>query len=104
MTLDLELICISGVPIAGIAAIGTASVRHFTLGDDEFVGIAGTDHELALAAANDLARNGTFGEPMPQAIDHDLFEMSKRLGEPVCRRRCCEDWSVSHCAIRPSCP
>ena len=31
------MICILGVPIAGIAAIGAASARQFILGDREFV-------------------------------------------------------------------
>ena len=37
MTLDLDVICISGVPIAGIAAIGAASARQFILRDRELV-------------------------------------------------------------------
>jgi hypothetical protein len=31
------VICISGVPIAGIAAFSTASARQFFLGDNELV-------------------------------------------------------------------
>ena len=37
MTLDLDVICISGVPIAGIAAIGAASARQFFLRNGELV-------------------------------------------------------------------
>ena len=46
MTLDLDVICILSVPIAGIAAIGAASARHFVLGDRELVALAGADHEF----------------------------------------------------------
>ena len=41
MTLDLDVICISGVPIAGIAATVAASARQFLLGDGELVRLAG---------------------------------------------------------------
>ena len=51
-------ICISGVPIAGIAAIGTASARQFFLGDGELVRLAGLDDEFAPVAFPDAARNG----------------------------------------------
>jgi hypothetical protein len=37
MTLDLDVICISGVPIAGIAAFIAKSARQFFLGDGELV-------------------------------------------------------------------
>ena len=47
MTPDLVLICILGVPIAGIAAIGAASARQFVLGDRELVALARLDHEFA---------------------------------------------------------
>ena len=47
MTLDLDVICILGVPIAGIAAIGAASARQFFLGNGEFVRLAGLDDEFA---------------------------------------------------------
>ena len=49
------MICILGVPIAGIAAIGAASARHFFLGNGELVALAGPDHELAPVALPDLA-------------------------------------------------
>jgi hypothetical protein len=55
MTLDLDVICISGVPIAGIAAIITASARQFILGDGELVGLARLDHEIASIALHDRA-------------------------------------------------
>ena len=55
MTLDLDVICISGVPISGIAAIGAASARQFFLGDGKLVRLAGSDQELALAAIDDFA-------------------------------------------------
>jgi len=47
MTLDLDVICISGVPIAGIAAIGTASARQFVRGDGELVALSRLDDEFA---------------------------------------------------------
>ena len=59
MTLDLDVICILSVPIAGIAAIGAASARQFVLGDGELVRLAGLDHELAPLPL-----------PMPQEIEH----------------------------------
>ena len=55
MTLDLDVICISGVPIAGIAAIGAASARQFILRDRELVRLAGLDDELAPVALSDAA-------------------------------------------------
>jgi hypothetical protein len=55
MTLDLDVICISSVPIAGIAAIGAASARQFFLGDRELVGLAGLDDEFAPVSLPDAA-------------------------------------------------
>jgi hypothetical protein len=46
MTLDLS-VCISGVPIAGIAAFGATSARQFILGDRELVRLASLDDEFA---------------------------------------------------------
>ncbi len=47
MTLDLDEICISGVPIAGIAAISVTSARQFFLRDRELVRLSGLDHKFA---------------------------------------------------------
>ena len=55
MTLDLDVMCISGVPIAGIVAIGAASTRQFNLRDRELVRLAGLDDELAPVALSDAA-------------------------------------------------
>jgi hypothetical protein len=42
--MDLILICISSVPIAGIAGVQLASARQFILWYDEFVNLACADH------------------------------------------------------------
>ena len=55
------MICILGVPIAGIAAIVAASARQFVLGDGELVALAGLDHEFAPVALADVARNRAAG-------------------------------------------
>jgi hypothetical protein len=57
MTLDLNVICISGVPIAGIAAIGAASARKFFLGDVKLARLAGLDDDFAPVSLSDAARN-----------------------------------------------
>jgi hypothetical protein len=61
MTLDLDVICISGVPIAGIAAIGGASGWQFflRLRDRELVRLAGLDDEFAPVSLPYAARNRT---------------------------------------------
>lgn len=67
MTLDLA-ICISGVPIAGIAVMGAVSARQFFLWDRELVRLAGLDDEFAAAsfadADRDLAAEMTMTEPV----------------------------------------
>ena len=79
MTLDLNVICISGVPIAGIAAIGAASARQFFLGDGELVGLARPDHELAFAAVADLAGDGAIEKAVPEPVDDNLSRCVERL-------------------------
>ena len=74
ITVDLILICISSVPIAGIAAVKRASARQFLVAYREFVGLACADHELSVTAGAHLASDGALEKAMPQAIDHDLFE------------------------------
>ena len=49
------VICILGVPIAGIAAIGAALARQFILRNREFVRLAGLDDEFAPVALSDAA-------------------------------------------------
>ena len=53
------VICILGVPIAGIAAIGAALARQFILRNREFVRLAGLDDEFAPIALPNDARNRT---------------------------------------------
>ena len=79
MTLDPDVICISGVPIAGIAANGAASAWNFLIGDRKLVRLSTADHELALAMVADFAGNRTFEKAVPQPLDHDLLEMCKHL-------------------------
>src|SRR5262249_1806844 len=81
MTLDLDVICISGVPISGIAAIGAASARQFFLGDVELVGLAGADHEMALAAVSNLAGDRVVEEAMLEPIDDEPFQAIERLAD-----------------------
>ena len=92
MTLDLDVICISGVPIAGIAAHCAASARQFVLGDRELVALAGPDHELALAAVADLAGDRIVEEAVPQPVDDELFEPVERLGGPGRDARAALEW------------
>ena len=72
MTLDLDVICISGVPIAGIAAIVAASARQFLLRDGELVRLAGLNEEFAAISLPDAAQNNapemTMPEPVPKAV------------------------------------
>ena len=86
MTLDLDVICISGVPIAGIAAFIAASARQFFLGDSELVRLAGADYELALAAVSDLAGDGAIEKAVVQPFHDDLFEMRERFGDLAAMR------------------
>jgi hypothetical protein len=106
MTLDLDVICISGVPMAGIAAFNASSGRQLILGNDEFVGLAGADHELAFPATDNFADDGALKESMPQPFDNDPFEMRECLGglAALDARRFGENWNVTHCAAAPSCP
>jgi hypothetical protein len=79
MTLDLDVICILGVPIAGIAAIGAVSTRQFFLADVELVGFTCADHKLPRTALHYLASDGVVEETVIQSIDDNLFDMRKRL-------------------------
>ena len=106
MTLDLDVICISGVPIAGIAAISAASARQFFLGDRELVRFAGLDDEFAPVPLSDAARNRATEMTMTEPIEDNLNEAFDSLAElrstglhSVCLGR-----FVMHCAAMPSCP
>ena len=81
MTLDLDVICILSVPIAGIAAIGAASARQFFLGDRELVRLAGLDDEFAPVALPDAARNRAPEMTVTEPVEDDLHEAIERLTE-----------------------
>ena len=81
MTLDLDVICISGVPIAGIAAIRAASARQFFLGDGKLVRLAGLDDELATVSLPDAARNRAPEVTMAEPVEDNLNETIERLTE-----------------------
>jgi hypothetical protein len=104
MTLDLILICILSVPIAGIAAIRAGSARQFVLRYHELVGLTGTYHELALSTGDDLAGNETLEEAMTQPIDNNCFKVSERLGglPEMASRSFGAGRSVMHCITAPS--
>ena len=59
MTVDLGVICILGVPIAGIAAFSAASARQFFLGDGKLARLAGLDDQFAPVSLPYAARNCT---------------------------------------------
>jgi hypothetical protein len=71
MTLDRNVICISGVPIAGIAGI-TASAWQFILGDSELVRLASFDDEFAPVFLPDAAGNCTPEMTMTEPVEDDL--------------------------------
>ena len=106
MTLDLDVICISGVPISGIAAIGSASARQFFLGDVELMRLAGLDDEFAPVSLCDAAGNHAPEMTVTEPVEDDLDEALDRLAElrPTGRTGACLDRFVMHCAAKPSCP
>ena len=105
MTLDLDVICISGVPITGIAAFSAASARQIFLRDGEFVRLASADHKFTLAAAADLAGDGAVKEAVAQSFHHDPFEMCERLSNLAAMRANNRgNRSFMHCAAESSCP
>ena len=106
MTLDLDVICISGVPIAGIATIGAASARQFILRNRELVRLAGLNDQFAPVTLADNTRNRTPEMTVTETIEDDLYEAIERLTElrsaglpGVCLVR-----FVMHYATGPSCP
>ena len=56
-------------------------MRHFVLGDGEFVALAGADHELALATVGDLAGDGIVEEAMLEPFDDKPFEAIERVAD-----------------------
>ena len=81
MILDPDVICILGVPIAGIAAIGAASARQFFLGDRELVRLPGLDNEFAPVSLPDAARNYAPEVTMTESVEDDLNKAIERLTE-----------------------
>jgi hypothetical protein len=75
------VICISGVPVAGIAAFSAASTRQFFLRDRELVALAGPDQELASAAAADLTADRVVKEAVLEPIDDERFKTVEGLAE-----------------------
>ena len=63
ITQDRIVICMFGVPIAGIARSRALSVRQFVFGDSELVGFAGLDYEVAAVVLADPAGNGAAEVP-----------------------------------------
>src|SRR5262249_28878762 len=103
MTLDLDVICISGVPISGIAAIGAASARQFSLGDVELVGLAGLDDAASLSdATGNHAAEMTVTEPVEEDLDEVLECLAQLRSTGL--SGACLDRFVMHCAAKPSCP
>ena len=103
MTLDL-LICISSVPIAGIATIEAASTRQFFLGDRELVRFARLDDELPPVAFPDRARNCTAEVPMTEPVFDDLNEAFERLTKlrSAGLSGACPEGFFMHCGAAPS--
>jgi hypothetical protein len=83
MTLDLDVICISSVPIAGIAATGTASAGHLILRDDELVALASLDDELAAPTLFDSANYRAAKKAMLKPVDHDALKMSDDFADSL---------------------
>src|SRR3954453_15980688 len=104
MTLDL-MICISGVPVPGIATFRAASARQVFVGNSELVGLAGADHEMAFPAVPDLAGDRVFEITVTEPFHHDGFQMHERFRQlAVMRTSGRENRSLMHCAAAPSCP
>ena len=106
MTLDLNVICISGVPIAGIAAMGAASARQFILGNRELVGFALLDDNFAPVSLADDARNRTSEMTVTEPVEYDLNKAFEYLTvlRPTGPPSICLGRFVMHCAAEPSCP
>ncbi len=81
MKLDLEVICNSGVPIAGIAGMRAASARQFILMDGKLVGLARLDHHVATVSLPDVARNRASEVTMTEPVEDNLGEAIKCRAE-----------------------
>ena len=81
MTLGTKVICISGVPIAGIAATGAASERQFILGDRELVRLTGLDDEFAALPLPNSTRNRASEVTVTKTMEHDQGKPFESLPE-----------------------
>ena len=106
MALDRIVICMFGVPIAGIARLRTMSARQLVHGDRELVGLARFDHEFAPVSLADRARNGGAEVTVAQAIENDLANLVQRLAKLRAAGGLggCVAGFFKHCAAAPSCP
>jgi hypothetical protein len=77
------VICISSVPIPGIAAVKRASARQFILAYRELVRLACADNQVPAMAFAHLAFDGAVEEAVLQAIENDSFEEREGLGGPT---------------------
>ena len=94
------MICISSVPIPGIAAVKRASARQFILAYRELVRLACADNQVPAMAFAHLAFDGAVEEAVLQAIENDSFEEREGLGDcPVIASARCGGgrWFI-HCA------
>ena len=100
------MICIWGVPIAGIAATRAASARQFILWDRELVRLAGLNDEFAPVSLPNSARNCAPEVTMAETVEDNLHESIERLSElrSTGQTSVCLNRFVMHCAAEPSCP
>jgi hypothetical protein len=75
------VICISSVPIPGIAAVKRASARQFILAYRELVRLACADNQVPAMAFAHLAFDGAVEEAVLQPLDNDFFKKSERLAD-----------------------
>src|SRR5688572_18147871 len=98
--------CISGVPVAGIAAFSVSSARQFFLWDVELVRLAGFDDEFTPVTLPDTARNRAPEMTVTETVEDNLHETIERLTElrsaGLPRVRLAR--FLMHCATEPSCP
>jgi hypothetical protein len=99
MTLDL-MICIQGVPIAGIA-VSPSSARHLICGNSELEALAGLDHEVSLTAVADLASYRVLEEAVLKPIEDEDFQVIERRADLAAGTWLCP---LRHYAAVPSCP
>jgi hypothetical protein len=78
MTLDLALICICSVPIAGIA-VRQRLMRDFLLGDRKLVTLPCLDDEVAPVALADNARDGAAEMTVSETVKDDLRDLVERF-------------------------